>query len=109
MKMAKEQNLTLSPNKISGCCGRLLCCLSYENEQYVIAQRGLPTIGSRVVTPNGEGTVRNVQVLNGKLHVALDTGGYVSVQSDDVEIVELSTDDEKKTSDENAAVEEENE
>ncbi|MCP4230777.1 MAG: stage 0 sporulation protein [bacterium] len=97
MKMAKEQNLTLSPNKISGCCGRLLCCLSYENEQYAIAQRGLPTVGSRVTTPNGEGTVRNIQVLTGKLHVALDTGGYVSVHRDEVEIVKLAVDGGKRS------------
>ena len=92
MKMAKEQNLTLSPSKISGCCGRLLCCLSYENEEYIEARKGLPTVGSRVSTPTGEGTVRNIQVLTGILNVALDTGGYVSVYRDDIKVIKLADD-----------------
>ncbi len=92
MKMAKEQNLTLSPNKISGCCGRLLCCLAYENEEYVEARKGLPTVGSRIATPNGEGTVRNVQVLTGILNISLDTGGYISIHRDDIEVIELADD-----------------
>ena len=55
IKMAKDQNLALNPQKVSGVCGRLLCCLTYEQETYRELRRGLPKIGKRVYTPNGEG------------------------------------------------------
>lgn len=57
IKMAKEQNLSLSPTKISGLCGRLMCCLNYEHEYYEELQKVLPRIGSEVRTPDGVGTV----------------------------------------------------
>ena len=57
IKMAKEQNLSLSPTKISGLCGRLMCCLNYEHEYYEELQKVLPRVGSDVKTPDGVGTV----------------------------------------------------
>lgn len=57
IKMAKEQNLSLSPTKISGLCGRLMCCLNYEHEYYEELTAILPKIGSEVQTPDGKGTV----------------------------------------------------
>jgi hypothetical protein len=61
--MAKEQDKPLNPEKISGLCGRLLCCLSYEEEGYKEMRRTLPKLGHRVSTPTGEGRVVGVNVL----------------------------------------------
>ena len=57
IKMAKEQNLSLSPTKISGLCGRLMCCLNYEQEHYAQMRQRMPKVGSAVTTPDGEGVV----------------------------------------------------
>ena len=57
IKMAKNQNLSLNPNSISGLCGKLLCCLSYENETYVEALKVMPKVNSYVNTPDGKGKV----------------------------------------------------
>ena len=55
--MAKNQGLSLNPSKISGLCGRLMCCLEYENEPYAEAYKKMPKIGSEVTTPDGKATV----------------------------------------------------
>ena len=55
VKMAKEQNLALNPQKISGACGRLMCCLAYEVDTYTELKKDLPKVGKRVVTPRGRG------------------------------------------------------
>lgn len=57
IKMAKNQGLSLNPSKISGLCGRLMCCLEYENEPYADAYKKMPKIGSEVTTPDGKATV----------------------------------------------------
>lgn len=57
IKMAKNQNLALNPQKINGICGRLLCCLGYENEHYVETLKQMPKVGSKIDTPDGEGIV----------------------------------------------------
>ena len=64
VKMAKEQNVILNPNKISGGCGRLLCCLNYEYDQYKEASRGVPKIGKKVNLPEGTGKVRSVDIFS---------------------------------------------
>jgi len=63
IKMAKEQNLSLNPTKISGICGRLMCCLKYEHEMYENILRKMPQIGSVVITPRGEGIVVDTNTL----------------------------------------------
>ena len=63
LKMAKVQQLPLNPGKLSGPCGRLRCCLTYENEVYRQVRRSLPHVGSRVETPEGTGTVRKLDML----------------------------------------------
>ncbi|WP_066634231.1 PSP1 domain-containing protein [Desulfolucanica intricata] len=62
IRMAKDQNLSLNPTKISGICGRLMCCLKYENDCYEQAKEDFPEMGSRVITEDGEGKVvgRNI-------------------------------------------------
>ncbi len=64
IKMAKEQSLSLSPTKISGLCGRLMCCLNYEQTQYEKARKKMPKVGSEVKTPEGAGTVVENNVLS---------------------------------------------
>lgn len=83
IKQAKEQDLPLNPAKISGVCGRLLCCLSYEYDSYVALRRNLPRIGQRLGTPEGEGRVIAVQVLKQAVRVALDEGGVTEVEIGD--------------------------
>ena len=62
VKMAKEQNVILNPNKISGGCGRLLCCLNYEYDMYKEASKGVPKVGKKVNLPEGTGKVRSVDI-----------------------------------------------
>ncbi len=72
IKMAKEQGLSLNPVKISGTCGRLMCCLKYEQEAYSDLLRSTPPVGSLVSTPEGRGVVNEVELLTGVLHVRLE-------------------------------------
>lgn len=69
IKMAKEQNLSLNPTKISGCCGRLMCCLNYEEESYEYLNSITPSIGNTVKTDQGIGIVTDVNVITGNLTV----------------------------------------
>ncbi len=69
IKMAKEQNISLNPSKISGNCGRLMCCLKYENEVYEEKLQKLPNVGAIVKTVDGEGEVDNIEILKEKLRV----------------------------------------
>lgn len=83
IKMAKEQNLSLNPSKISGTCGRLMCCLKNEEETYEELNRNLPAIGDFVTTSNGQrGKVQNVNVLRQLVRVVIE-------ENDDIEVVEL--------------------
>ncbi len=72
IKMAKEQGLSLSPVKISGTCGRLMCCLKYEQEAYTDLIRNTPKYGAIVKTPQGKGTVVEVSLITGMLKVKMD-------------------------------------
>lgn len=63
IKMAKVQNLSLNPTKISGICGRLMCCLKYENEIYTELKKGMPNVGERIKTPDGIAVVTDVNIL----------------------------------------------
>lgn len=72
IKMAKEQGLSLNPTKISGTCGRLMCCLKYEQNAYEHLLHVTPKIGAIVDTPQGKGTVVEVNLLKGILKIRLD-------------------------------------
>jgi cell fate regulator YaaT (PSP1 superfamily) len=74
IKMAKEQGISLTPNEITGMCGRLRCCLIYEYEQYVAARKELPKRNKRVVTPKGEGKVIDVIPMSEKVVVLIESG-----------------------------------
>lgn len=71
IKMAKDQNLSLNPAKISGLCGRLMCCLKYENDAYETAKRDLPDIGETLPTPHGKGKVVGLNILEKMIQIEL--------------------------------------
>ena len=79
IKMAKTQGLSLNPGKISGLCGRLMCCLSYESDYYAEAYKKVPKVGSEVGTPEGKGTVVSVNMLKMLVKVKIDdrNGGLI--------------------------------
>lgn len=91
IKMAKEQNLSLNAAKITGNCGRLMCCLRYEQNVYEDKMKKLPNIGAIVSTEDGEGTVEGIEVLNEVLKVKLkdeeDNYYYKKFNSSDVKVI----------------------
>ena len=72
IKMAKEQGLSLNPVKISGTCGRLMCCLKHEQDAYEDLMRTMPQIGSAIITPEGSGVIVDRELIAGKVKVRLD-------------------------------------
>lgn len=79
VRMAKTQGLSLNPGKISGLCGRLMCCLSYENEYYSEASKKMPKVGGEVGTPEGKAIVVSVNMLKMDVKVKIDdrNGGWI--------------------------------
>ena len=71
IKMAKVQNLSLNPSKISGICGRLMCCLKYENDTYMDMRRGMPDVGERIKTRDGIALVVESNILENKIKTRL--------------------------------------
>jgi cell fate regulator YaaT (PSP1 superfamily) len=78
IRMAKDQNLSPTHDSLAGACGRLRCCLAYEHEAYEEQRKALPKVGKRVTTPDGEGRVKDVNVLAGRVRVQLLDGRYVT-------------------------------
>ena len=90
IKMAKEQGLSLNPVKISGTCGRLMCCLKYEQESYEHLLRVTPKIGAIVSTKDGKGVVSDTNLLTGMLKVTLDrnpNAAPISVHRRDINVI----------------------
>ncbi|QQK07330.1 PSP1 domain-containing protein [Miniphocaeibacter halophilus] len=73
IKMAKDQSISLNPTKISGLCGRLMCCLKYEQEGYEEGLKKLPKVGTKINTPEGEGKVYDVDILTELIKVKILT------------------------------------
>ncbi len=86
VKMAKEQNLALNPTKISGQCGRLLCCLAYEFETYCTLRKCLPKCGKRVSCGTVEGEVVKLNILDGTVTVKTDDNHEIIVRGDEVKL-----------------------
>lgn len=82
ISMAKDQNLSLNPTKINGICGRLLCCLKYEDECYKECRKGIPNVGKEVEIEEGKGKVISCDILNRTYKVLLSTGNIVEVSVD---------------------------
>ncbi|MCH5185492.1 MAG: stage 0 sporulation family protein [Oscillospiraceae bacterium] len=90
IKMAKEQGLSLNPSKISGSCGRLMCCLKYEQDTYEDALKKTPRQGAIVRTPAGQGSVEYVNVLKGIVRVKIDGDrekAYYEFNAKDIKII----------------------
>ncbi|MCR5307843.1 MAG: stage 0 sporulation family protein [bacterium] len=84
IKMAKNQNLSLNPQKISGTCGKLLCCIKYEDEVYKQARLNLPDIGDTVKTKDGIGKVIGLDILKGLIQVKYPDERFETITSKDV-------------------------
>jgi cell fate regulator YaaT (PSP1 superfamily) len=85
IKMAKHQNLAMSPTRVSGQCGRLKCCLVYEDASYVEAAAALPKVGKRVTTPDGVGRVGDLDILRGRVRVYFDGHPPKTFAADDLQ------------------------
>jgi len=96
IKMAKQQGLPLSPMEISGICGRLLCCLSYEHEYYQEVRAKLPKRGKKVDTPQGRGVVKAIHVLRESVAVKLESGEIVETTIQELEDVERKAGEQQK-------------
>lgn len=88
IKLAKDQGMPIAPGKISGTCGRLLCCLNYEYSNYIEAAKGMPPVGSSVMTPDGLGKVFLLQFLNSNVTVKLEDGKIKEYSKNDIEMVD---------------------
>jgi cell fate regulator YaaT (PSP1 superfamily) len=84
IRMAKQQELPLSPMEISGVCGRLLCCLAYENKQYADAKQRLPRRGTIIDTPHGSGRVVQVNIMKETVQVELENQVTVEVSPEEL-------------------------
>ena len=88
IKMAKEQGLSLNPVKISGTCGRLMCCLNYEQNVYEKLNKTTPKVGASVSTPDGEGVVISASVLGQKVKVRLESRDSLETYScDEIQVI----------------------
>ena len=88
IKMAKEQNLSLNPTKISGQCGRLMCCLKYEQDTYEQTLKRVPKVGKDIVTPDGTGVIVEINAIRERVKVRIRVG-----DDDSFEVREYSMDD----------------
>ncbi len=84
VKMAKEQNLALNPTKLSGVCGRLMCCLAYEFPTYIELKKDLPKVGKHVQTRAGKGKVIRQNVLNKTVTIELEEGGEIKLHASEL-------------------------
>jgi cell fate regulator YaaT (PSP1 superfamily) len=85
VKMAKEQNMSLNPEKISGLCGRLMCCLGYEYDGYADMKKDMPKCGKMIQTPEGRGKVIRQSALKGEIAVILESGKEVTLKTKDIQ------------------------
>ncbi len=84
IRMAKTQNLPLNPLEISGVCGKLLCCLAFEDSQYAELRRDLPKVGAKLTSAIGRGRVIDVNILTRKITILWETGARVEVDADEL-------------------------
>ena len=98
IKMAKEQNISLNPSKISGNCGRLMCCLKYEQDVYEDKLSRIPKVGSIVKTEDGEGIVESIETLKEIIRVKLKDGDetfYKKFNAKDVTLIKSPENEEE--------------
>ena len=87
-KLAKDQNIPLTPGKITGACGRLLCCLNYEYSNYIEVARMLPPVGSGIMTPDGVAKVASICFLTQKVSAKLEDGKIKQYSKDEIEMID---------------------
>jgi len=85
VRMAKDQHLSLNPNKISGLCGRLQCCLEYEQKFYEDTLKGVPNMGSLVTTPEGDGRLIKANIFSGQGTIILEDSTFAQVALTDIQ------------------------
>lgn len=90
VKLAKDQGMPIAPSKISGTCGRLLCCLTYEYSNYIEAAKGMPPVGSTVMTSLGLGKVCYIQFLNNSVAVKFEDGKIKEFEKTEIEMVDAN-------------------
>ena len=104
IKMAKTQGLSLNPTKISGLCGRLMCCLAYENDFYKDVYKKMPKLGSEVTSPDGKATVISVNMLTNVVKVKIESKDgslvYKDFQLEELKSIKVNNEDEKLTREE---------
>ncbi len=106
IKLARDQGMPITPGKISGTCGRLLCCLNYEYPNYIEAAKDIPPVGSGVMTPDGVGRVCSLHFLNDKVSVKLEDGKIKEYGKNDIEMIDAEVNIEIDTSYNNKYAEE---
>lgn len=92
IKMVKEQSLALNPAKISGICGRLMCCLSYEYDMYMDYKKGFPKLGKRIKLPQGEGKVVKHNTLNSSITVEIEDGKEITITAKELQVLKNTGD-----------------
>ena len=88
IKMAKEQNLSLNPTKISGVCGRLMCCLKYEQDHYEQTRKVMPKLGKEVITPDGNGIVSDLNIVKETVFVRITNGDSSEIKEYPLESIQ---------------------
>ena len=94
--MAKDQDLSLNTAKLSGLCGRLMCCLSYEHDQYLNVKKNAPSAGSKVSTPGGKGTVLSVDCVKESVNVELGENNVKTYKISQIKTIENNKDNKEK-------------
>jgi len=89
IKSAKDQGLSLNPTKISGICGKLMCCLKYEEETYAHLNEGMPSVGDKVRTPDGDGVVLSVNILRQAAKIAVQIKGQDDTKADNYSVKDI--------------------
>lgn len=97
IRMAKDQGLALNPSKISGVCGRLMCCLQYEHGVYRELIKGMPKYGSRIETPSGPGKIIKVNILEGTIVAQLEDESIMTFPRDEIRVQSSPSSKEKDT------------
>ena len=108
-KLARDQGIPMTPGKITGSCGRLLCCLNYEYPNYLEAAKTLPPVGSGVMTPDGVAKVFSLNFLKKSVSVKLEDGKIKEYSKDDIEMIDQEVNIEIDTAQNNLNYHEEGE
>ena len=96
IKMAKEQNLSLNPTKISGLCDRLMCCLKYEQDNYEQTRKRMPRVGREIITPDGSGVINAINVLEETVRVRIAVGDSFELREYKIDDCQRPGQDERK-------------